>query len=60
MSDEQFLALLAAVCGCIPGRADTTIGQDIAMAQEYLDAARNEIAPRVSENAVRVSGDEKP
>lgn len=29
MNDSQFLALLAAVCACIPGRSDTTIDQDV-------------------------------
>jgi hypothetical protein len=40
MNDAQFLALLAAVMACIPGRPDTTIDQDIALAQEYLRSAR--------------------
>lgn len=55
MSDAQFLALLAAVMACIPGRTDTTIDQDIALAQEYLASART----AVPGNTVVVGGSQE-
>ncbi len=54
MNDEQFLALLAAVCACIPGRRDTTVLQDIDMALAYLEGAA-ETAPAVGNAAKGVT-----
>jgi hypothetical protein len=35
----EVIAVLAAICGLLPGRKDSTVDQDVAMAAEYLDAA---------------------
>jgi len=40
----QVLAIIAAICACIPDRPDTTVDQDVGLAAEFLESAEAYVA----------------